>query len=332
MFEGDFIVPEYYSRFQCKGKACRNCCCHGFYVTLSQKEYFSLHSLDVSDGLREKMDAYVGLIENGNPEEYGRIYPNYFGDCPLRLENGYCGLQTEVGEDKIPSVCRYFPRAPRLYPFPMVSLSLACEWLTEDFFSHPGKFSFVHQRLKFFFDDDETKREDEKDGAKMKELISLFLSKESLVDVLYALERRYHLEKEFSLEKDRERLSFLRDIYDERSSMYSFLNGDGKPDSVEKMLSVIEDRVPGSYEVIRKIFINHILYMNIPFVASLGKEESVYGLISVFHLFVSFLYWSGVSSKEDFVLMTSLCFRSFEHSNVYQELALFYEKKWKNFD
>ena len=327
MFEGDFIVLGYYSRFQCKGKACHNCCCHGFYVTLSEKEYFSLHSLDVSKSLKEKMDSYVGLVENGNPEEYGRIYPDYFGDCPLRLENGYCGLQTEVGEEKIPSVCRYFPRAPRLYPFPMVSLSLACEWLTEDFFSHPESFSFVHQKLRFFFDDDETRREDEKDGAEMKELISLFSSGSDLTDVLNAMERKYHLEKEFSPEKDMERLFFLSRVYDERSSMYPYLIKKGKPESLKEMLKAVEARVSGSYEVIRKIFINHILYMNVPFVSSLDREESVYCLVSVFHLFVSFLYQNDVSSEEEFVRLTSLCFRSFEHSNVYKELALFYKTK-----
>ncbi len=47
MFKARFSVPSYYGGFACKGKECRNCCCQGWKITLNQKEYFSLQSLDV---------------------------------------------------------------------------------------------------------------------------------------------------------------------------------------------------------------------------------------------------------------------------------------------
>lgn len=62
MFEGDFLVPEYYDSFICKGKDCRNCCCQGWNITLTMKDYAKLMNLEVSDNLRDKINNGISVF------------------------------------------------------------------------------------------------------------------------------------------------------------------------------------------------------------------------------------------------------------------------------
>lgn len=36
--KGEFLVPSYYNRFECKGATCRNTCCSGWSVKIPMKE------------------------------------------------------------------------------------------------------------------------------------------------------------------------------------------------------------------------------------------------------------------------------------------------------
>lgn len=68
MFKARFSVPSYYGGFACKGKECRNCCCQGWKITLNQKEYFSLQSLDVPKSVRDKIKPMSGS-RNSRPRK-----------------------------------------------------------------------------------------------------------------------------------------------------------------------------------------------------------------------------------------------------------------------
>ena len=322
MFHGEFLVPEYYLSFSCKGKKCRKCCCDGFVVTLNEKEYFSLHNLDVSKELKDKIDAFVGLVQKGNEEEYGRIYPNFYGECPLRLSNGYCGLQMEVGEERIPSVCRYFPRAPRLYPFPYVCLSLACEWVSESFFqSDQEVLGFQKKELSFFFQDDE-KKEDETSKEELLSFVRRFNSSRDLFDILL------DVRKDFDLSSDKEResylLSRLKTLY-RRSSLFPYLSNIEYEPVGKKELMEMENRVSGSLSVLKKMMVNHILYMQVPCMPNLTRKDSVFAFLYLFDLFVLMVLQNGIKDRTEFVDMVSSCFRTFEHSNVYAEISLLVE-------
>lgn len=110
---------------------------------------------DCSKKLKDKIEAYVGILPHPSKEAYARINYDYTGQCPLRLENGYCGLQVECGEDKIASVCRYYPRAPHLYPYPECSVSNSCEAVLESLVKDDYSFSFEEKELSFLFSNDE---------------------------------------------------------------------------------------------------------------------------------------------------------------------------------
>ena len=104
---------EYWAEFECKGGTCRHTCCQGWGISLSMKEYFRLLGMDCSKELRRKLDGAFHLVENPTEERYAQITPDWRGDCPMHMENGYCQLQVECGAEALSRICRLYPRSPR---------------------------------------------------------------------------------------------------------------------------------------------------------------------------------------------------------------------------
>ena len=108
-YTNSFKVPNYYKNFICKGHDCRHTCCKGWDVSISMKEYFKTQSLNCSKNLRKILDKTFYISSNANPDRYAIISKNENNDCPLHMDNGYCMLHYECGEQALPSVCHYFP-------------------------------------------------------------------------------------------------------------------------------------------------------------------------------------------------------------------------------
>ena len=107
------FAADYWEAFECKGGACRHTCCQGWGISLSMKEYFRLLGMDCSSELRRKLDGAFHLVENPTEERYAQITPDWRGDCPMHMENGYCQLQVECGAQALSRICRLYPRRPR---------------------------------------------------------------------------------------------------------------------------------------------------------------------------------------------------------------------------
>ncbi|NCB31802.1 MAG: YkgJ family cysteine cluster protein, partial [Clostridia bacterium] len=109
----EYWMPEYMPAFECKMGACRCCCCEGWDITVSLKEYYQLLSLPCSPYLRKRLDGAFHLSAVPSPEHYAQITPRFDGNCPLRLRDGRCGLQVECGEESLSAICRTYPRSFR---------------------------------------------------------------------------------------------------------------------------------------------------------------------------------------------------------------------------
>ena len=77
-----FLVPSYYKDFKCKGGDCRTCCCEGWAVTVSLKEYFELLGLECSPALRYRMDGALHVLKDADESRNAQLLPTYTGDCP----------------------------------------------------------------------------------------------------------------------------------------------------------------------------------------------------------------------------------------------------------
>lgn len=314
MIHGKFIVPSYYKDFQCKGKDCRNCCCQGWKITLTQKEYFRLLDVDCSSLLKEKILAYVGILPHPNELEYARINFNYNGECPLRLENGYCGLQVECGEEKIPSVCRYYPRAPHLYPKKECSISNSCEWVIEYLLEH--EITFEEKELSFAFEEKEEDNHVE-DEEKRKTCLSILKKEESLDRCLKEI--ILFLNEDVSLiaeEKHASILSELKKTFSHSASLMFLLEN-----CVEMNITVsIEEE-----EWMKKILINHLFYLRFPYLRKIQNP----GIC----LYYVVLFWKWILScnqkahtREDFIDLGASFFRVGEHSNLYEVIDFLVKK------
>lgn len=316
MFQAKFKVPSYYKKFHCKGADCRNCCCQGWKVTLTQDEYFKVMDLDCSERLKEKIETYVGILLHPNEEEYARINFDFQGQCPLRLSNGYCGLQVECGEENIPSVCRYYPRSPKLSPSPECCISNSCEWVLEYLYDD-NTWNFESLPLSFAFDDDE-KKENTADYQKKRDFYLVLFLKDapflSKVDVLF---KKGMISDSF---KEKTILMMLKEKFSRSISISSFLeNLHGEIPSLSSLFETLKGSYPELDGILSRILLNHLYYVKYPFVISFEKEWEECACL---YLFIYFWLWilnGNLKRKDrnDFVDISASFFRVAEHSNLY---------------
>ena len=142
-----FLMPDYFPHFSCKMGACRTVCCSGWQVSISLDNYFALLGTECSQELRRKMDCALKPVDYPDEGKYAVIHPNYFGNCPLRLEDGRCGVQAELGEDILPDICRLYPRGVRrLEDHYEISLSNSCEAVPELFLHRKDPIAFIERQ------------------------------------------------------------------------------------------------------------------------------------------------------------------------------------------
>ena len=163
-YTGNFIVPDYYPDFTCKCGECRHTCCGGWRIPLGMDEYFRLLGAECPDELRKRLDVSLSVVDahsalGRDAEHYAYLSHDFLGRCRLQREDGLCALQRECGEGALPEVCRRYPRAPRLSPFPECSTSGSGEKTLELLFSDERPLTFIKKELTFAKNPHENDRE-----------------------------------------------------------------------------------------------------------------------------------------------------------------------------
>lgn len=146
--EHEYLVPDYYPAFACKMGACRRACCEGWPISFTMTDYFKLLSVDCSAELRRRIDGAMHIADHPSPEAYAQISPRYDGQCPMRLEDGRCGMQAELGEEALSAVCRLYPRGVRQAEREC-SCANSCEAVLELLLDRKEPIAFVRRPLVF---------------------------------------------------------------------------------------------------------------------------------------------------------------------------------------
>lgn len=139
----DWIKPDIYDQFQCKGSDCRRTCCAGWRITVSKAEY---------QDLKKKLNQADARMLRRLPEQdrSTRMYGEFILDkrgCSLQTEEGLCGLQLSMGAEALPDVCTYFPRhGARCGDEMQVSLSPACEAVLELLLEQKGSMKLIREQ------------------------------------------------------------------------------------------------------------------------------------------------------------------------------------------
>lgn len=142
-----FLMPDYYTSFKCKTGDCRRSCCEGWQVTFSLDDYFRLESEECSPELRDRIDRGVKVSLHPTPEAYAVVNRDYYGNCPMRLEDGRCAIHAEMGEGALATVCRLYPRGIRTVPDYECSMTNSCEGVAEMLLDRSEPVKFIRQTL-----------------------------------------------------------------------------------------------------------------------------------------------------------------------------------------
>ena len=313
MLKGKFRVPTYYKYFKCKCGECRNCCCSGWNITLTLNDYTKLMNLECSDKLKDSIKNGISMFSRATQERFAKIDMNYYGECKLRLENGWCGLQCEVGEEHIPSVCRYYPRGIRKYPYLASSISNSCEWVIEYLSLDENKMQFENLDLEFDIDKDENIKIYPDDFEEIQsKIFSLFESNDSMKEVFEKLSSLLNVKNDLSNEFILNVLNDLYSTYKHSYSIGSYIDQNKLSiDFVSNLLNTDHEKIA----IIKKILINHIYFSLYPYVRSdLNMEYSYYGLYFIYMFYNSLL---ELNCDSNFIDLSANFFRTAEHANMY---------------
>lgn len=137
------LVPEYINKFKCKCGDCRNVCCRGWGISVTEAEYFRLIGLSCSKPLRRTLDSAFYIADRPTHESYAFVSPSPDGACRLLGKDGFCTLQQSCGEGVLPSVCRLYPRSYKSGLQLEGSCSASCEATVEALIEQPCPMRFI---------------------------------------------------------------------------------------------------------------------------------------------------------------------------------------------
>lgn len=328
-----FTVPDFYSEFKCKAGDCTKTCCHGWHITVSMKEYYSLLGLNCSSELRRRLDSGVYPLEAPKPERYAEFAKNYFGDCKMHGENGLCMIQCECGEDALPSVCRYYPRSPRTIYADECSVSASCEAVCELLMRKEEPIKLVKNELEFKYDlpEHENGFISEVYFPVRERLIECLQNRakpfaERLKNLVCEVFRINAILKENSSEKLR--LYFEKNPLSSNDGMNIYsLSREGELETVQRVFGRLSERFslddyteavdnltfceyekkweklslanPNIDRVFEQLFVNHVFYMGFPFVAEYGRGYDACAAVSALALLYAVLKVAITANTEE---------------------------------
>lgn len=107
--EGPVLVPSYVTRFQCTGALCPDTCCSGWNVALDRATHDAYVKCDHSD-LMSKFKTHIKVLEEPTERAASTIIRDEdTGNCHF-LRDGWCSIQSALGEDWISNTCSSYPR------------------------------------------------------------------------------------------------------------------------------------------------------------------------------------------------------------------------------
>ncbi len=354
-----YLVPEYYNHFKCKCSECRHSCCNGWPIRISQKEYYHLLGLKCSDELRVKLDCALKFYLKSGNESYAQISNDWRGICKLLLNDGLCGLQSELGESCLPDVCRSYPRNTKHYAeLYLCSCSNSCEKVVELLMELKEPLQFVEKDLsinpEFEIDLPPDKFEYCRKSISMIQDRSMQLPERfsKLGNFLNGsdiyLVRPNNLSLAFQL------LHSVTKYFDSSSSMSEYcreaqcyFGSEGKEKLSEEDLDTIAEKYENASEhlnsllptwqiLFEQLMINHMFYNNFPYIENQEKVKDAFISLAIMYSFLRFNFLGYMSDKTTLELLPDFfaaMFRLIEHSD-FKNLAVtrFKQEKYSDYD
>ncbi len=128
--------PEIYESFKCVGGKCPDSCCIGWEVDIDEESYYYYMTVKGDFGER--------LKKSMKEEDGERFFPlNENGRCPFLNSENLCDIYSNLGEDRLCTVCTEYPRYYEVVgDYEQIDMSLSC--------IEYGKLYFDDKRIKSY--------------------------------------------------------------------------------------------------------------------------------------------------------------------------------------
>lgn len=354
ILKGNFVVTDYYPNFVCKGTQCRQSCCDGWDIAISMDQYFKMLSLPCKKTVREKLDRAFQIVPVPTPERYAMVRPNYQGDCPLHMANGYCLLQNQCGEEALPSICRYYPRGPRSNYTMESSCSNSCERVLEQLFEQENKLAFTTKELTFTLPSEENKITPDERAFYQKarsftfDLLSnrshslptriLMVGKALMIWdkdrnvainpsdlVVKAYEKNIPLTYQAILSLSEWFIANSRSISAECQDFETFYQNGDLTQKYSESLKHLEEVLPNHEIFFEKMIINNLFFRQYPFqdfAESLSEEFISICGIYLFIRYMAISYMRDKDKIEDFIDIMAKTFRVIDHTRFEHNILI----------
>ncbi len=356
-----YLTPEYYTKFQCKCGQCRRSCCSEWPISISKIDYYRLLGISCSKKLRAKLDCALKLYPDPSQERFAQISLDWQGSCMLHRKDGYCALQSELGEEALAEVCRVYPsRMTQLSELNQCSCSNSCEKVIELLMDQKTPMIFEEQDLpyapeiKLPFDRYDSCKQaisilQDRNMLLPKRFSKLnaFLSETYSIDYLFANPSPAsgtceHLWLAFPiLHQLNTYFENSPSIQDYCARIQDYYHTTGKEKLTEADLLLISEQhaaaakhleviLPEWQILLEQLLVNHLFYNNFPYSDMQNKEESFLSLALIYAFLRYNLlgYMAGQTDIDKLVDVLAAMFRLIEHSD-FRHRAVFLLHKAK---
>lgn len=329
----NWLTPIYFKDFKCKADKCRHTCCNGWKIPISLDEYNRLVGMDCSKDLHDKLEVAFEDPKDKSPEKYKYISYNWLGECPLQ-ENGLCMIHAKLGEEKLPNICRLYPRSYKTINDSYVAVcSSSCEGVVERLYEL-DQLTFteikmdIKPQIEYSLDVDAIE-EIKKYNKLLADRNTTLL--DSLIEICTQINESDFI-KDYNnsinplplalkvLQRFTNSNRYLNNIIECIDERYK-----DNADLYLKDTIDFENRFPNWMHFFENVLNNSMLYNNFPFVDNRFDISFAYkGLCVSYGLlrFVSIGYTANHNSKEDLIDCVSELFHLIDHSAFYYNVKV----------
>ncbi|MGD9604679.1 MAG: flagellin lysine-N-methylase [Bacilli bacterium] len=327
-----WFEPDYFKNFKCKCSECRHCCCSGWKIGISKKEYDNLIKLKCSNKLRKRIENAFVDVCFPTDDLYKRISPNWLNVCPMLDNNGLCLLQKECGVANLPIICNVYPRKySDNNGYLKATCTCSCEAVVELLIKE-DQVNFVYQEQNVKAN---IKRNLKMDSLeKSNQLISLLQNRNVALNERIANICSLIANKEFLISFDMlgqglekllfvmKKLSFLSTELEESRDFLErkIKESDDFSRNYLLDLSIYKNNYPDETKWLENILVNHFIYSDIPFVDErLQTDQCLPGICLAYALIrlVLVIRTKDNPSVDHFVDILSGLFHFIEHTSFY---------------
>jgi len=103
------LIPSYIKEFSCIGAACEDTCCSGWKVNIDEetyKKYKKVRNFDIKSKLEKNITRNRSNPTRNNVAKMKMEK----GNCSFLSKEGWCDIQSKLGEDYLCNTCAVYPR------------------------------------------------------------------------------------------------------------------------------------------------------------------------------------------------------------------------------